>query len=86
MRIGTSRALALAAALVLVGEAVRRLRALDDAVPLNAWLHDSDDWHVEVLPRRAVLAGVELGAGIYVNPVAPEEAARRLLGAGATKA
>lgn len=68
----------LPAALVLLGEAVRRLRATDPDVPLNAWLHDSADWHLEVLPRRAVLAGVELGAGIYVNPVPPEEAAERL--------
>ncbi len=68
----------LPAALVLLGEAVRRLRATDPEVPLNAWLHDSDDWHLEVLPRRAVLAGIELGAGIYVNAVPPEDAAARL--------
>jgi UDPglucose--hexose-1-phosphate uridylyltransferase len=68
----------LPAALVLLGDAVRRLRALDVDVPLNAWLHDSDDWHLEVLPRRAVLAGVELGAGIYVNAVPPEDAAATL--------
>jgi UDPglucose--hexose-1-phosphate uridylyltransferase len=68
----------LPAALVLLGDAVRRLRATDPGIPLNAWLHDSDDWHLEVLPRRAVLAGVELGAGIYVNAVPPEDAAARL--------
>jgi UDPglucose--hexose-1-phosphate uridylyltransferase len=68
----------LPAALVLLGEAVRRLRAADPEVPLNAWLHDSDDWHLELLPRRSVLAGVELGAGIYVNAVPPEDAAARL--------
>jgi galactose-1-phosphate uridylyltransferase len=33
---------------------------------------------VEVLPRLAVLAGLELGAGVYVNTLAPEEAASRL--------
>jgi UDPglucose--hexose-1-phosphate uridylyltransferase len=68
----------LPAALVLLGDAARRLRALDADVPVNAWLHDSDDWHLELLPRRTVLAGVELGAGIYVNAVPPEEAAARL--------
>jgi UDPglucose--hexose-1-phosphate uridylyltransferase len=67
----------LPAALVLLGESIRRLHAVGEG-PLNAWLHDSGDWHVEVLPRRAVLAGIELGAGVYVNPLPPEEAAARL--------
>ena len=63
-------------AVVLLGEAVRRLQAVQDgAVPLNAWLHASDDWHIEVLPRTATLAGIELGARIYVNSVSPEDAA-----------
>jgi galactose-1-phosphate uridylyltransferase len=30
------------------------------------------------VPRLSVLAGVELGAGIYVNTVAPEDAAAAL--------
>jgi UDPglucose--hexose-1-phosphate uridylyltransferase len=69
----------LPAALVLLGEAVRRLQLVHDAaVPFNAWLHDSADWHFEVLPRTSILAGVELGAGIYVNAVPPEEAAAAL--------
>jgi UDPglucose--hexose-1-phosphate uridylyltransferase len=69
----------LPAALVLVGEAVRRLQAVQEgAVPLNAWLHDSKDWHIELLPRTGTLAGIELGAGIYVNSVPPEEAAKAL--------
>jgi UDPglucose--hexose-1-phosphate uridylyltransferase len=72
----------LPAALGLLGDAVRRLRALDPDVPLNAWLHDSEDWHLELLPRRSALAGIELGAGIYVNAVPPEEAAERLREAG----
>ena len=66
-------------ALALLGDAARRLqRVHDGAVPFNAWLHDSDDWHLEVLPRQSVLAGVELGAGIYVNAVPPEDAAAAL--------
>ena len=68
-------------ALVLLADAVRRLRqAQDGEVQFNAWLHDSDDWHIEVLPRRGILAGIELGAGIYVNAVPPEEAAAALRG------
>jgi galactose-1-phosphate uridylyltransferase len=31
-----------------------------------------------VLPRLTVLAGIELGAGIYVNLLAPEDAAAAL--------
>jgi UDPglucose--hexose-1-phosphate uridylyltransferase len=68
----------LPAALALLADAVRRLRAVEGAVPLNAWLHDTPHWHIEMLPRLAVLAGVELGAGIYVNTLPPEEAAARL--------
>lgn len=66
-------------ALALLGEAVRRLQAVQaGAVPLNAWLHDSEDWHIEVLPRTGTFAGIELGAGIYVNSRPPEEAAKAL--------
>jgi UDPglucose--hexose-1-phosphate uridylyltransferase len=32
-------------------------------------------WHIEILPRLAVAGGFELGAGIYINTVAPEPAA-----------
>jgi UDPglucose--hexose-1-phosphate uridylyltransferase len=73
----------LVAALQLLGEAVRRLHAVEGPAPLNAWLHDSGDWHLELLPRRAVLAGVELGAGWWINAVAAEEAAESLRNAGA---
>ena len=68
----------LGAALVLLGDAVRRIHAVAGVVPLNAWLHDTDHWHLEVVPRTTVLAGMELGAGVYLNAVPPEEAARVL--------
>ena len=42
------------------------------------WLHTGKGWHIEVFPRLTVLAGVELGAEVYVNTVAPEEAAEQL--------
>jgi UDPglucose--hexose-1-phosphate uridylyltransferase len=61
--------------LQLLREVVRRLRAAEGAVPWNAWLHPG---HLELVPRLSVLAGVELGAGIYVNTVAPEDAAAAL--------
>jgi UDPglucose--hexose-1-phosphate uridylyltransferase len=68
----------LGAALRLLRDAARRLRALEGPLPWNAWLHDGPHWHLEVLPRLTQLAGLELGAGIYVNVVPPEEAADRL--------
>jgi UDPglucose--hexose-1-phosphate uridylyltransferase len=69
----------LADALQLLAELVRRLHELEGAVPLNAWLHNHDSgWRLVLLPRLSVLAGLELGAGIYVNTLPPEEAAARL--------
>jgi len=65
----------LAPALTLVAEGVRRLRSAEGAVALNAWLHAPGHWHLEIVPRLTVLAGLELGAGYYVNTVAPEVAA-----------
>jgi UDPglucose--hexose-1-phosphate uridylyltransferase len=65
----------LGTALLLLREVVARLRELEGPLPWNAWLHED---HLELVPRLAVLAGVELGAGIYVNTVAPEDAARLL--------
>lgn len=75
---GDAHELDLAVALKLVRAGVRRLRALEGAVPWNAWLHQTDHPHIEVVPRLTVLAGLELGAGIYVNSLDPVEAAERL--------
>jgi UDPglucose--hexose-1-phosphate uridylyltransferase len=65
----------LAAALALAAEGIRRLRIAEGVVPFNLWLHAAGHWHIEVLPRFGVLAGVELGAGYFVNTMAPESAA-----------
>jgi UDPglucose--hexose-1-phosphate uridylyltransferase len=62
-------------ALLLLRNVVRRLRAVEGPVPWNAWLHSG---HIELVPRLTVLAGIELGAGIYVNTLAPEVAAAAL--------
>jgi UDPglucose--hexose-1-phosphate uridylyltransferase len=70
-------------ALGLLGEAVQRLHTVEGPVPLNAWVHDGRHWHVEIVPRLSVLAGLELGAGIWVNSMPPEEAAAELRAAGA---
>jgi UDPglucose--hexose-1-phosphate uridylyltransferase len=74
----------LAAALAALAELVRRLHAIGGGpVPLNAWLHHGEWWHLEVVPRLTVLAGIELGAEIYVSTVDPQDAAEQLRRAGA---
>ena len=70
----------LADALRLLRDLVARLREAEGPVPWNAWLHRGDLWHIELVPRLSVLAGIELGAGIYVNSVPPEQAAENLRG------
>ena len=71
----------LPAALSLLTEIVRRLHGVEGPVPLNAWLeHDDRDWRLVLLPRLTILAGLELGAGIFVNTLPPDEAAARLGG------
>jgi len=35
-------------------------------------------WHLEIFPRLTKVAGFEWGTGCYINPVAPEDAARYL--------
>ncbi len=80
---GEPAAAALAAALL---QAARSLRAvLGEALAWNAVLHAPPlrgehpfHWHVEIWPRLAVAASIELGAGIWVNIVDPDVAAREL--------
>ncbi len=75
----------LAPALRLLAELVRRLQRnrREALVPLNAWLHGGSGpggrrWQLELFPRTTRLAGLELGAGVYISPVAPEQAAAEL--------
>jgi UDPglucose--hexose-1-phosphate uridylyltransferase len=42
--------------------------------PASAYYH----WHFEILPKVTQVAGFEWGSGSFINPVAPEEAARLL--------
>jgi UDPglucose--hexose-1-phosphate uridylyltransferase len=72
----------LAVSLELLAEVLRRLRVQLGTLPWNAWLHDGPHWHLELVPRLTVLAGIELGAGIYVNTMPPEQAAKNLREAG----
>jgi len=71
-------------ALLLLRECIARLRSVEGPVPWNAWLHRGAAPHLEVVPRLTVLAGLELGAGIYVNSLDPAEAAARLRSTRAT--
>lgn len=69
----------LAPALRLLADLVRRIQRLhSEPVPFNAWLHEGLPWHLELVPRTTRFAGLELGAGVYVNPMAPEAAAAAL--------
>jgi UDPglucose--hexose-1-phosphate uridylyltransferase len=72
----------LPAALRLLVEMVRRLHALEGDVPLNVWLHDAGGWRIVLFPRLSILAGLELGAGVHINTLPPEEAAERLRSTG----
>jgi UDPglucose--hexose-1-phosphate uridylyltransferase len=69
---------ALADGLLLLRDLVRRLQQLEGLRPWNAWLHPGPPWHLHLVPRLTALAGIELGAGIYVNVIPPERAAERL--------
>ena len=68
----------LVTALQLVAESLRRLHVLEGPSPANVWLHAAGHWHLEVVPRLTVLAGIELGAGLFINSLAPEQAAEAL--------
>jgi UDPglucose--hexose-1-phosphate uridylyltransferase len=68
----------LADGLFLLRDVVRRLQRLEGHRPWNAWLHPGPPWHLHFVPRLTALAGIELGAGIYVNVIPPERAAERL--------
>lgn len=69
----------LGVALRMLAGIVRRLHALEGPTPFNAWVNDADTgWRIVLFPRLSVLAALELGAGVYINTLAPEEAAERL--------
>jgi UDPglucose--hexose-1-phosphate uridylyltransferase len=42
--------------------------------------HASYHWHIEICPRTSIPTGFELGSGLFVNTVSPEEAAEKLRG------
>ena len=69
----------------LLHEALNRLRAvLGTLPPLNMWVRTAPRdaahfcWRIEIMPRLAQLAGLEIGTGVHLNVLAPEDAAQRL--------
>ena len=64
-----------------LGRLARRLGA---SPPLNLWVRTAPRdaeyfcWRIDILPRLTHLAGLELGAGVNLNIVAPEQAAAEL--------
>jgi UDPglucose--hexose-1-phosphate uridylyltransferase len=80
------------AAVAATGEALRQvlgaLATTLDGPPYNLVLHTAPlreqvdatyHWHWEVHPRLREIAGLELGTGLPVNPVSPEDAVEELL-------
>ena len=70
--------------------ALRRIKILLNDPPLNVFFHietrpepgedeAAHQWRIEIVPRLTIMAGLEIGAGMHINEVAPEEAARKLL-------
>jgi UDPglucose--hexose-1-phosphate uridylyltransferase len=66
----------------LLHDVLGRLRAvLGGLPPLNLWVRSAPRgaerfcWRIDVLPRLAHLAGLELGTGVYLNVLPPERAA-----------
>jgi UDPglucose--hexose-1-phosphate uridylyltransferase len=69
----------------LVHEALGRLRRhLGTMPPLNLWVRTAPRgaehfcWRIDVLPRLTQLAGLELGTGVHLCVVSPEQAAAAL--------
>jgi UDPglucose--hexose-1-phosphate uridylyltransferase len=76
---------ALDAVAVETRRAVGALETLLGAVPYNVIVHNGPargdhpfHWYVEVVPRIQTIAGFELGTGVFVNTVAPTDAAEQL--------
>jgi len=47
--------------------------------PLEAThAHEFYTWHIEIIPKISILGGFELGSGIDVNVIDPDEAAKLL--------
>jgi UDPglucose--hexose-1-phosphate uridylyltransferase len=68
----------------VLADTLRRVDRVLGVPPFNFLLHTSPlreptedfyHWHIEIIPKLTQVAGFEWGAGFYINPVFPEEAA-----------
>lgn len=69
---------------------MRRLDAVIGGAQYNYFLHSrprgksydntkaSYHWHLEICPRTSIPSGFELGSGLFVNTISPEDAAEQL--------
>ena len=69
---------------------MQRLEAVIGGAQFNYFLHslphgdeyqnsqNSYHWHLEICPRTSIPSGFELGSGLFVNTISPEEAAEQL--------
>jgi UDPglucose--hexose-1-phosphate uridylyltransferase len=67
-----------------------RLDQVIDGAQYNYFLHSlprgedynncsaSYHWHLEICPRTSIPTGFELGSGLFVNTISPEDAAEQL--------
>ena len=69
----------------MLHQALGRLSATLGGMPaLNMWVRTAPAgagefcWHLDVLPRLAHLAGLEMGTGVSLNIVPPERAASEM--------
>jgi UDPglucose--hexose-1-phosphate uridylyltransferase len=76
---------ALDAVALATRRAVGALESLLGDVPYNVMVHNGPargdhpfHWYVTVVPRISTIAGFELGTGVFVNTVAPTDAAEQL--------
>jgi UDPglucose--hexose-1-phosphate uridylyltransferase len=72
-------------AAAMLHDALSRLaRRFDGSPPLNLWVRTAPRgaehfcWRIDIVPRITTLAGLELGAGLHLLSVAPEQAAAEL--------
>ncbi len=69
----------------MLHDALGRLaRRFDDGPPLNLWIRSAPRgaehfcWRIDIVPRLHALAGLELGSGLSLNCVTPEQSAAEL--------
>jgi UDPglucose--hexose-1-phosphate uridylyltransferase len=69
----------------MLADALARLaRRFGESPPLNLWIRTAPRgaehfcWRIDILPRLSGLAGLELGSGVHLTTVTPEQAAAEL--------